>query len=316
MSDLVDGHQDEQSQSSHPPLPPAPDPAKDDGVVPSIASPPVDHGSIPEQVNVFELTPIAALKMLCSNVDALVDVTGDIPPTPPISGANPLHTPPVQPSRAAWVSEKIRRMSAATPPGGTPNEQIDGVLFTPSPAIGSPEAHQNEPVHIIGGNSAPIHIQTGAIARKFYSKRPPPISTTDYLLRLHKYCPMSTAVYLATSLYINRLAMVDRLLAVTPRNVHRLLLGALRVAMKALEDLRYPHSRFAKVGGVSEIELGRLEISFCYLTSFELKVDEKMLQQEAEAINVEHRYGQGTVPVAFEPKLPSRRKRLSQNIVT
>lgn len=89
---------------------------------------------------------------------------------------------------------------------------------------------------------------------------------------------MSTAVYLATSLYIHRLAVDERAVAVTRRNAHRLLLAGLRVAMKALEDLSYPHAKVAKVGGVSELELARLEISFCFLCGFELMVGSAMLQ--------------------------------------
>ena len=42
--------------------------------------------------------------------------------------------------------------------------------------------------------------------------------------------------------------------------------------MKALEDLSYPHKKMAAVGGVSEVELARLEISFCFLAGFELVV--------------------------------------------
>ena len=79
---------------------------------------------------------------------------------------------------------------------------------------------------------------------------------------------MSTAVYLATSHYISRLAVREKLLTVTVRNVHRLVLAGLRVAMKALEDLSWPHGRFAKVGGISELELGKLEIAFCFLMDF------------------------------------------------
>jgi hypothetical protein len=119
---------------------------------------------------------------------------------------------------------------------------------------------------------------------------------------------MSTAVYLATSLYIHKLAVIERVLPVTPRNVHRLLLGGLRVAMKALEDLSYPHRRFAKVGGISEAELGRLEISFCFLTNFELKVTAEMLLKEAEGL----RDGQSVVvesPRVFQPVLPPLRDR-------
>lgn len=32
-----------------------------------------------------------------------------------------------------------------------------------------------------------------------------------------------------------------------------------------MEDLSYPHKRFAKVGGLSEYELSRLEVSKCHL---------------------------------------------------
>ena len=126
-------------------------------------------------------------------------------------------------------------------------------------------------------------------------------------MRMHKYCPMSTAVYLATSCYISRLVVRDHILPVTPRNVHRLILAGLRVAMKALEDLSWPHGRFSKVGGVSESELGRLEITFCFLMDFTLKVDEQMLFNEAETLVRTCRNSDSAVldsPVSMELKLP------------
>ena len=72
---------------------------------------------------------------------------------------------------------------------------------------------------------------------------------------------MSTAVYIAASVYLHRLAVIDRVLPITRFNVHRLVLASLRVASKALEDLSHSHKRFAKVGGLSENELSRLEVS-------------------------------------------------------
>jgi hypothetical protein len=129
-----------------------------------------------------------------------------------------------------------------------------------------------------------LNLQHGAITRKFYSKNEPPISVNQYLLRLHQFCPMSTAVYLATSLYIHRLAVEERAIPVTRRNAHRLVLAGLRVAMKALEDLSYPHTKIAKVGGVSEVELARLEISFCFLAGFELVVGEELLKKHWQVL--------------------------------
>jgi hypothetical protein len=164
----------------------------------------------------------------------------------------------------------------------------------------------SEPIHDVGADAEPIYIQRATIARKFYSKRPPPITPEEYLLRMHKYCPMSTAVYLATSLYINRMAVAERVIPVTPRNVHRLLLAGLRVAMKALEDLSWPHTRFSKVGGVSEIELGRLEIAFCFLMNFELRVDAEMLQAEVDTLARAATSAIQDSSVSFEMQIPSK----------
>lgn len=135
-------------------------------------------------------------------------------------------------------------------------------------------------------NEAGSHdiVQLSVLSKRFVSKNVPPISLRDYLLRLHKYCPMSTAVYLATSLYFTKMVAIDRLLPVTPKNMHRLVLAGLQVAMKALEDFTYPHSRVAKVGGVSQRELSRIEISFCFLADFKLRVDAEMLLDETNAV--------------------------------
>ncbi|KAH8176688.1 cyclin domain-containing protein [Sarocladium implicatum] len=148
----------------------------------------------------------------------------------------------------------------------------------------SPPGSNPQPYVVIGADSQPLNLQHGAITRKFYSKNEPPITITAYLLRLHQFCPMSTAVYLATSLYIHRLAIEERAIPVTRRNAHRLVLAGLRVAMKALEDLSYSHSKIAKVGGVSELELARLEVSFCFLTGFELVVGEEKLRTHWESL--------------------------------
>ncbi|RMZ83458.1 hypothetical protein DV737_g1632, partial [Chaetothyriales sp. CBS 132003] len=252
------------SPSNTPPLPRPPEPENDKAIVPPIQSPvPEDDAIDPDNFDIFTLKPLAALKLLCRCVDGLVQATGD------------------------------RLVSF----GASPPEHIDGVAFVKTP-IGSPEAQAHDyptPGEDIGARVQPSHVQHGLIARKFWSKRPPPITLEDYLLRLHKFCPMSVAVYLATNHYIWRLAVHDRLVPVTPRNVHRLVLAGLRVAMKALEDLSWPHGRFSKVGGVSESELSRLEITFCFLMDFSLKLDPEALQKEAQMLagQVSGRSGSG-----------------------
>ncbi len=216
--------------------------------------------------------------------------------TPPVTGKRPASDE--APDHAGGSKTKLQAYSAAISArlasqagGAAPDEpdtdEIDGVTLKPQAARRpSPPAATTDtssapsptPYIIVGSDAQPINLQHGAITRKFYSKNEPPISIHQYLLRLHQFCPMSAAVYLAASLYIHRLAVEERAIPVTRRNAHRLVLAGLRVAMKALEDLSYPHGKFARVGGVSETELARLEISFCFLAGFDLVVREETLQ--------------------------------------
>ncbi|KAK6597227.1 cyclin-dependent protein kinase complex component [Botrytis cinerea] len=243
-------------------LPPPPNPSSDAGLT-------VNHNAndrgvsppSPSSIDVFTLSPITALKLLCAGIEALVQFTGDIPPTPE-------STETTMPNMRGMQAEKenIRRSGSWTNLADfrqrAGSDAIDGVNLRPKPL---------EIKHIVPAEPYII----------FYSKKPPPISLEDYLMRIHRFCPMSTAVYLATSSYIHRVAVDERVIPVTRRNSHRLILAGLRVAMKALEDQSYAHARFSKVGGVSEQELSRLEINFCFLTNFEFKTSKEALLQHA-----------------------------------
>lgn len=199
---------------------------------------------------VFDLSPETALQLLCNNVEKL----------------------------NAYFAEDPEQ-SDLPPYGPTPaGEDYTGIEDDAN--IKSVGIHCGDHEGV-ADRSQEEAFQLTLLSRKFLSKNIPPISIKDYLLRLHRYCPLSTAVYLATSFYITRMALVDKLLHVTPKNMHRLVLAGLLVATKALEDLSYPHSRVAKVGGVTEQELSKLEISFCFLANFELRVDAQMLMDEA-----------------------------------
>lgn len=263
---------------SIPPQPEKPNPSSDPGVVPPIVPPSFSQvGDLPttSDFDVEAIEPLLALKILARGIDSLCNITGDMPPTPPVS--RPL-TPAVQDLRNDHKPGHRRTQSRpATPPTPVPNHDIQHLKAQ----IGSPEAGACEPTVTPDLSK---RTQQDAIARRFFSKRPPPVSIDDYLLRLHRYCPMSVAVYLAAAVYIHKLGVEDKVVPVTSRTVHRLLLAALRVAMKALEDLSYPHKRFAGVGGVSEKELAKLEVSLCYLLDFGLRVTNEMLQSRSWAL--------------------------------
>ncbi|KAF5093473.1 hypothetical protein D0Z00_004044 [Geotrichum galactomycetum] len=96
---------------------------------------------------------------------------------------------------------------------------------------------------------------------------------------------MSQSVYLSASLYLTRLCAPPRLagsshvkgtaatepaVALTPLNVHRLLLTVLRVACKVIEDINFKQRRYASVAGVSTLDLYRLEIALLFLLDFDV----------------------------------------------
>jgi len=292
--------------------PHAPNPSEDAGIIPNIKTPDASAPSPPTGAEadweISEIQPETAMKLLSRCVQALANVTGEVPPTPPISR-------PVTPKGIQQVlnHENGRPRSSSRPATPISNADIAAPTFKQI-YIESPEASMHEPVAAdVGANAEPVQIQQEAIARKFYSKKIPPISLEDYLLRLQRYCPMSTAVYLAAGVYIHKLSVEDKLVPVTSRTVHRLVLAALRVAMKALEDLRYPQKRFAGVGGVNENELKGLEIALCYLMNFDLQVDCQMMYDKMIALEQAANqavFVRRDLPSSFQPRLPTRAKKV------
>jgi Cyclin len=300
--------------------PPPPNPSEDAGLIPQIASP-LNTSQIPSPPiasvlwDANSIRPEVAMKMLCRSVQALAAATGDVPPTPPIPRpVTPRQSPRIKGSGTG--RSQGHKRSSSRPATPVPDSDIKAPNFR-NVDVGSPEACFSEPAAAydsdVGADAPPPHIQQEAIARKFFSKAPSPVSLEDYLARLQRYCPMSTAVYLAAGVYIHKLAVEDKLVPVTARTIHRLVLASLRVAMKALEDLRYPQHRFAGVGGVKESELRLLEISLCYLTNFELQVDNETLykktiglQQAAMQANMMRGRWQDTANMRL--RLPTRIK--------
>jgi Cyclin len=300
--------------SPRPSPPAAPSPSQDVGLVPSLQQSTIHMETVasPDSslVNwhVDSLLPEAAMKMLSRSVEALVKVTGEIPPTPPISR---ILTPMKAGggSNGALQSSQSMRHHRRTPSRpGTPisSNDIKKPDFT-SLNMGSPEAEPDELLagDIVAESAEVIRLQQLTIARKFFCKTPPNVSLEAYLSRLQRYCPMSTAVYLAAGSYIHKLCVEDKLVPATRRTVHRLVLASLRVAMKALEDLRYSQERFSVVGGVRQDELRALEVSLCYLTDFELQVNQRILHRRMTGLI--EAGGVNRAKENMELKLPIRR---------
>ncbi|TKA31364.1 hypothetical protein B0A50_02209 [Salinomyces thailandicus] len=242
-----------------------------------------------ETWDIESISPMAALRMLIGALQDLADTMGDVPPTPPVSR-------PTTP-----------RMGAENQPRRTSSPTLNGSM-----SIGSPEAHAHEPTYIEHDTATEDDfLQRTAIARRFFSKTAPSFDVRDYLLRVHRFCPHSSGVYLAAAAYCHRLCVADLLVPATDRTVHRLSLAAIRVAAKALEDNKWTQDRMAGVGGVSKRQLMNLEVSLCFLLDFDLGVDGKSLARRMFLLQQAGRHGLGAqskLDGGFRLKLPLRRR--------
>ncbi|KAK9691889.1 hypothetical protein RND81_09G226700 [Saponaria officinalis] len=104
----------------------------------------------------------------------------------------------------------------------------------------------------------------------FHGIRAPNISIPKYLERLYKYTECSPSCFVVAYIYIDRLVHKHPQMMLLTLNVHRLLLTTLMVASKILDDVQYNNAFYAKVGGVSNVELNKLELELLFLLDFQV----------------------------------------------
>ncbi|GBG88060.1 hypothetical protein CBR_g46429 [Chara braunii] len=106
----------------------------------------------------------------------------------------------------------------------------------------------------------------------FHGLRAPSITIDKYLERIFKYANCSPACFVVAYVYIDRLIQRQPELPITSLNVHRLLVTAVMVAAKFLDDVYFNNGYYAKVGGVTTAEMNRLELEFLFRLDFRLHV--------------------------------------------
>lgn len=131
-------------------------------------------------------------------------------------------------------------------------------------------------------------MQNKILAKRFSLKSNPSVSVQEYLERINQYCGLSTAVYLTTSLYLFKLVQQKEVLHLNELNSHRILLAALRISCKTVEDQNHRQAFIAKIGGVNNKDLLSLEISFLFLLKFECQVSESALATFLRDMKVLH----------------------------
>lgn len=129
--------------------------------------------------------------------------------------------------------------------------------------------HVNEPHATL-----PTHVQPESV---FFSVSKPDISTEEYVRRLVNYTQCSPAAFIVMLVYLDRIATVNSRLKITAFNLHRLLVTALMLACKMLDDQCYSTLHYAKVGGIPTArEMNRLELQYLRYVDFRMHVPVEM----------------------------------------
>jgi len=113
---------------------------------------------------------------------------------------------------------------------------------------------------------------------RFHSLRPPSISISDYLKRIHKYFVCSDECFVMALVYIDRASKTNPSMTVCDLTIHRLLIIAVMIAAKFHDDLYYSNSYYAKVGGLNTREANALEAAWLKALGWNLFVSAQEYQ--------------------------------------
>ncbi|ESW06395.1 hypothetical protein PHAVU_010G044800 [Phaseolus vulgaris] len=106
----------------------------------------------------------------------------------------------------------------------------------------------------------------------FHGLTRPNISVQKYLERIFKYANCSPSCFIVAYVYLDRFTQRQPSLPINSFNVHRLLITSVMVAAKFMDDMYYNNAYYAKVGGISKIEMNFLELDFLFGLGFQLNV--------------------------------------------
>ncbi|KAI5660695.1 hypothetical protein M9H77_20018 [Catharanthus roseus] len=149
------------------------------------------------------------------------------------------------------------------------------------------------------------HHRSGKKSLKaFDGIRAPSISIPKYLERIYKYTNCSPSCFVVGYVYIDRLVHKNPDSLVISLNIHRLLVTSVMLASKMLDDVHYNNAFFARVGGVSNAELNKLELELLFLLDFGVVVSSKVFESYCQHLEREMFRNGGsttTYPVSISP---------------
>lgn len=188
-------------------------------------------------------------------------------------------------------------MDAAAAAGGEMSRQKATASAPPPPeldmvarAVQRLVARNDAVEALSGGGEAAAGLGAGMAAFEAARGAPAPrIGVAQYLERVHRYAGLEPECYVVAYAYVDMAAHRRPAAAVASRNVHRLLLACLLVASKVLDDFHHNNAFFARVGGVSNAEMNRLELELLAVLDFEVMLSHRVYELYREHLEKEAR---------------------------
>jgi hypothetical protein len=112
----------------------------------------------------------------------------------------------------------------------------------------------------------------------FYTRNIPLISIKDYLEHIYKYTKINSSTIVLILIYIDRICNIHKG-KLSYYNIHKLILGSMIIAIKYNEDEYYSMKFYAKIGGVTLVELCNLEYNFLSLINYNLMVNDDLFHK-------------------------------------
>ena len=136
---------------------------------------------------------------------------------------------------------------------------------------------------IIHNNKLMKKKQSRGINEPFYNKTIPALSLNKYLIRIIKYTECENNTLIVAYLYIIKLIQKENFV-LGINNVYRLLLGAVVLAKKVLEDIKFDNSYYCDIGGISNNDLNLIEYNLFTRLDFNVNLKKENVDKIYEQI--------------------------------
>ena len=114
--------------------------------------------------------------------------------------------------------------------------------------------------------------------KPFMTNNIPSMPIKNYLIRLCQFTKINESTIIIILIYIDRICNINKF-TLTYRNIYKIILSSMVVAIKYNEDNFYSSDIYAKIGGLSIKELNYLEFHFLVLIKFSLFVEKDLFDK-------------------------------------